>query len=353
MARSITGMVCLWALFWASASFATQENPGVALFAEQRPFEMVITADFRQLLRRSGWSEGDWYDAIIEVAANGGERRRLKARMSVRTGFRTRNDNCSFPQFFVDFSETDTTGTVFEGQKILPMTSHCRASARYSRYVHREMIAYRIYNLLSPKSLQVRTANVTYKRSDKASVLTTRQAFFVEHFDDLAARLEATRVNPELFHPLAGEPFEMGVLELFQFMIGNTDFSTAFQHNVLLIQQPGESITAVPFDFDFSGLVNANYAKPASQFKTRSVRTRIYRGWCRSEADLQRVIDHFQAKKPEIFALLDGVDWIDAAVRADMRRYLESFYSVIDSPKELDQQIRSKCGRGTPVKPEE
>ncbi len=334
---------------WAAAP----DSNRAALFASEAPFDMVVAADFKRLLRRSEWREGVWYDATVQVAADDGSIRALPARVTVRTGFRTRNDNCRFPQFFIDFSGADAAGTVFAGQNLLPMTTHCRASTRYSRYVHREMVAYRIYNILSPKSLRVRTANVTYRRSDNAKLLVSRQAFFVEHFDDLAARLDMERVSPEVFHPAAGDEFEMGVLELFQYMIGNTDWSAAFQHNILLLRGSEGPISAVPYDFDFSGLVNANYAAPASQFKTRSVRTRIYRGWCRGETALQRAVEHVKNKKPEVLGLFDRLEWIDEAVRADMHRYVMSFYEVLDSPDEFDRKIRSECLTGTPVKPEE
>lgn len=345
-------LFCLWCVFSAAAAARDINDTGAALFEDQRPFDMVVTADFKELLRRQTWEEARWHDASVQVASKNGGLRSLPVRIRVRGGFRTRNDNCRFPQLFVDFSGADTVGTVFEGQDELPMTTHCRPSARYSRYVHREMVAYRIYNILSPKSLRVRTANVTYRRADNSKPLTTRQAFFVEHFDDLADRLGAERVDPEVFHPISGDSLEMGVLELFEFMIGNTDWSAAFQHNTLLVQVPGKAITVVPYDFDFSGLVNANYATPPPQFRTRSVRTRIYRGWCRGETDLQRAIEQFQAKRAEIFTMVDETSWIEEAVRADIRRYLESFYSVLDSPVEVDREIRGECLRGTPVKPE-
>lgn len=353
MDYKIRGLVIAWLCVLSAWAGAEQTVGRTALFAEQRPFDMAVSADFKALLRRSEWKEGVWHDATVQVAGQDGTIRALPVRISVRSGFRTRNDNCRFPQFFIDFSGADATGTVFEGQSLLPMTTHCRASARYSRYVHREMVAYRIYNILSPKSLRVRSANVTYRRADNAKVLFARQAFFVEHFDDLAARIDMRQVAPEVFHPVAGDEFEMGVLELFQFMIGNTDWSAAFRHNILLLAEPDGPIAAVPYDFDFSGLVNANYAAPAPQFKTRSVRTRIYRGWCRGETALMRAVEHVRSKREEVLGLFAELDWVEEAVRADMHRYLVSFYDVLDSPSDFDRQIRRACSTGTPVKPQE
>ncbi len=353
MPGSRTRLILLVAtLIGVAVSAGAQETPQHPLFASHEPMELTIVADFKRLLSRKGWSQDRWYDATIQMHDPNGVPRSIAVRLKVRSGFRTRDDNCYFPQFFVAFTSDDRSGTAFAGQRVLPLTTHCRGSSTYSRYVHREYIAYRLYNLLSPKSLRVRNALITYLRSDKPVKVAKRHAFFVEHFDDLAARLDARRVELDVFHPVAADALEMGVLELFEFMIGNTDWSAAYQHNILLIQEEGKRITGIPYDFDFSGLVNAEYAAPGEQFRVRSVRTRIYRGWCREEADLQRVVDYFQEKRPEVFAMLSDYGWMPGAVVKDATQYLESFYKVLDSPKELDKQIRSKCASGNPVRPD-
>ncbi|NNF52666.1 MAG: hypothetical protein HKN59_09540 [Gammaproteobacteria bacterium] len=335
----------------AGAGDAEELKAPLALFAAAEPLELTLTADFKTLRSRKSWESDRWHEGSISLEGDLAQRV-LPVRLRVRGGFRTRDDNCNFPQFFVDVTGADTLGTVFEGQEILALTTHCRGSSVYSRYIHREFIAYRIYNLLTDKSLRVRSALFTYMRSDKPVKVARRYGFFVEHFDAMASRLGTRHVDLDVFHPAAGDAFEMGVLELFEFMIGNTDFSAAYEHNIVLMQLPGQKIFGVPYDFDFSGLVNARYAAPASQFRTRSVRTRIYRGWCRDEADFDEVVAHFQTKRAEIFELLDEFDWMPVVVIKDAEQYLRSFYDVLDSPRELDRQIRTKCATGVPVRGE-
>lgn len=342
---------CLLSWILAAGLLSAQEHPGAPapLFAHMQPLEITLTADFKSIGQRSGWETDRWYDARLTMT-EAEKTRSLDVRLKLRSGFRTRDNNCNFPQFFLSLDTAQATDTVFAGQNILPLTTHCRGSSIYSRYIHREYIAYRIYNLLTDHSLRVRSALITYMRSDKPIKVAKRYGFFVEHFDALAERVAAEQVDLEVFHPATGEAFEMGVLELFEFMIGNTDFSTAYEHNIVLMQRPGERIFGVPYDFDFSGLVNARYAEPAEQFRTRSVRTRIYRGWCRNDDDLDRVVAHFQSKREAIFALLDEFSWMPEKVVSDAADYLRSFYEVLDDPRQLDKDVRSKCARGTPVR---
>ena len=64
------------------------------------------------------------------------------------------------PPLFVSFGDETARGTLFEGQTMLPLTTHCRDSSSYEQYVLKEYLAYRIYNLLTDKSLRVRLARV-------------------------------------------------------------------------------------------------------------------------------------------------------------------------------------------------
>ena len=64
-------------------------------------------------------------------------------------------------------------------------------------------------------------------------------------------------------------------------MIGNTDWSSVDEgHNMELVKGPSETQWAVPYDFDFSGIVDARYAAPDPRFSIKDVRQRFYRGWC-------------------------------------------------------------------------
>ena len=79
---------------------------------------------------------------------------------------------------------------------------------------------------------------------------------------------------------------------LFQFLLGNTDFSTAYQHNGKLLYVNKE-IIPLPYDFDMTGWVNPSYATVNTTLGISSVQDRIYRGFKRDQKYFDEVRNSF------------------------------------------------------------
>jgi hypothetical protein len=122
---------------------------------------------------------------------------------------------------------------------------------------------------------------------------------------------------------------------IFEFLIGNTDFSIYALHNVRIVQRPDKSLHPVPYDFDFSGLVNAPYALPARGLMLKTVVDRYYRGPCKRQEQVDPYVANFVAKKDEIRALPDGIPGMDRKTRDETRSYIDSFYSSVRSTKDV------------------
>jgi hypothetical protein len=99
----------------------------------------------------------------------------------------------------------------------------------------------------------------------------------------------------------------------------------------------------VPYDFDYSGLVNARYAIPAKQFKLTSVRDRLYLGPCRPPAELEPFFARFHAVKPQVLALFDSIPGMEDDYRRSSRKYLERFYETISRPNEIKRAFVDEC----------
>jgi len=134
------------------------------------------------------------------------------------------------------------------------------------------------------------------------------------------------------------EDLEMDTLMpmmIFEYMIGNTDYSIYALHNVRIVQRPDKSLHPVPYDFDFSGLVNPPYALPARGLMIKAVVDRLYRGPCRRQEQVDPIVANFVAKKDIIRALPAGIPGIDRASRDEARNYIDGFYSSIRSTKDV------------------
>jgi hypothetical protein len=117
---------------------------------------------------------------------------------------------------------------------------------------------------------------------------------------------------------------------VFEYMVGNTDFSIYALHNVVLVRNQARTIYTVPYDFDMSGLVNASYAIPDKAFGIKTVRDRLYRGPCRPLDALEPVLARFREQKDAIYALYDSLPELDRSQRNDARDYLDEFYRMLD-----------------------
>src|SRR5262249_44932996 len=188
---------------------------------------------------------------------------------------------------------------------------------------------YRIMNVLSPMSFRARLARASYKQTGAAKPFTTRTGMFLEEDEDVARRAEARVMDiPRIvFKDLEPDPLSFAMI--FEYMIGNTDYSIFALHNVKLLRTQDRKVYVVPYDFDLSGLVHTSYATPTPGLGALTVRDRVYRGPCRPEPEIQPVLENFRAHKDEVLAVYDSLHDLDSAYRSDAKAYLQGFYSTI------------------------
>ena len=343
-------IVCLVVLFLAGLLQPDrdephdQPRPSATLFTETAPLEMEIRLDYRRICRNSDKSCPDVPAEITYRDADGSEKR-LAA--SIRTRGRWKTAHCSFPALFVFFAPDQTAGTLFEGETMLPLTTDCKQKvSRYERYALIEHLAYRLYRLLTDLGLHSRLSQITYVHTDTDRSLK-RYGFFTEHFDRLAARTDRDFYRVKSLDLYKTVPEEMATLALFQFMIGNLDWSAYGSHNIALFRDPNGITTPVPYDFDYSGLVNAEYAVPPESLSRsvtlRNIRDRLYRGFCWPDLDWPALFDKFQRIRGDIFTEVAATPGLSNTARRDVKKYLESFYGIIDSEKKRRRFIIEKC----------
>lgn len=331
----VFGLSCL--LTPTSAQAGTER-----LFDSHDTLELEIRFDPGALCRDPYRPHCEDAPATIVYLDASGDEVRVSATLRSRGRYREQTGNCRLPALFVYFGP-DTRGTLFDGQSMLPLTTHCQRGAKYDQYVLKEYLAYRIYNLLTDKSLRVRLARVTYRDESRPDDAHERFAFFTEHFEAMARRNEASVWQTELLDPGSTDPEEMAAFDLFQYLIGNTDWSVLAGHNVVLVRDAAGLVTPVPYDFDFSGLVNAEYAGPPPKLNILSVRQRVFRGFCSAELEWPAVSDSMLAARDGISTLLDRLEGLDARNRKSVAAYLGSFFETLESPRAYRRRIADAC----------
>jgi hypothetical protein len=320
-----------------------KEAESRTLFAADSVIEFTLTADFRAVNRDRNPNSTKVFPATMTVAKADGSPVTFPLNIRTRGHSRRMVQTCSFAPLRLEFKAEDIKGTIFEGHKNLKLGTHCRDVDLFEQYVPKEYAAYRIFNLLTPRSFRVRLAKGTYVDAEGGKVLDSRVGMFIEDDDDVARRLGGRVIEPQktLFRRVDQETLTM--MMLFEYMIGNTDMSMYELHNVVMVNTPSTTWYPVPYDFDYSGLVDARYAIPAKQFNLTSVKDRLYRGPCRSATDLEPYFQKMQAAKPQILALFDTIPYMDDNYRKDSKKYLERFYETISKPSEVKKAFVDGC----------
>ena len=339
--RTHTAACLVLGLLASSIAAAVEPPRPPALFDDSEPLELTIRMNAKALCRDPRRETCADLPATVTYRDDTGAERAVEVSLRSRGRFRDETGDCSLPALFVFFGN-DTAGTLFDGQTMLPLTTHCKTGSQYEQYVLKEYLAYRIYNTLTDKSLRVRLARITYEDTAGRSEPLERFAFFVEHFDSLAAYHDAAVWKPEQFDVRHADANEIAVLDVFQYLIGNTDWSAVFGHNIVLIRDAAGLVTAVPYDFDFSGLVDAEYATPSSELPIRSVTQRLFRGVCRPDTDWPRVFDVFEEQHDAIVALTQTLN-AQSSARDSTQRYLDSFFEVVSSASLREREIVNSC----------
>ncbi len=222
----------------------------VHFFQSLEPLEFTLEGKFSALTRDRDPESKNVYSGVIRLAGHNNATIEVPVELSARGSLRRKS--CEFIPLRVAFSKNEAKGTVFEMHgAALKLVTHCTNTSESDQFILREYLAYRIGNIVTPRSFRARLAHVTYVDSEKRKILTTRYAMFIEDDDDVARRLEGKIVDRELrfeqLHPVA-----VLQMTLFEFMIGNTDYSIFGRHNVRIVEHGSGLVYPIPYDFDVS-----------------------------------------------------------------------------------------------------
>jgi len=348
--KPLRSIILLAALAFASASSGAEsgdDKKTAPLFRSHDVLEITINAPIIQIMRERPDAE-DIQGTLIYEDPEAGETT-LDIGIRTRGRFRRQSDICPFAPIRLNFRKTK--GTVFAKSDKMKMVTHCRNGSKiYTQAILKEYLAYRILNTLTDNSFRVRLLHVTYVDNSKDKVVDTNYAFLIEHRDQLAKRVgkEVSRVEATTVGALDGR--ETNISSVFQYLIGNTDFSPIKGapggpccHNYVLLKDDEDKMLSIPYDFDVTGIVDARYAVPNPRFKLRNVRERLYRGRCANNEYLDSSLQLLRDKRQTIYELLESVPGISNKSIKNTRRYIDEFYQTIDSPKRLERNIVSKC----------
>ena len=322
-----------------------REAEEAPLFSTHEVLVMTIETDLDRVIDDRD-EDREEQPGLIRYTDETGAEVELAVQIEPRGDFRKEKRNCSFPPLRLNVRTRNMVGTVFEGEDRLKLVTPCREGrSAYQEYVFKEYFAYLIFNELSPVSFRVRLLDLTYVDSEGERDSIREFAFLIEDDERMAARNDATMGTLEMLDPRGSDLEYAHLVAIFQFMIGNTDWTSFEIRNVELIRTSDLRYMTVPYDFDFSGLVNARYATPDPSFSIRDVRDRLFRGFCLGIESQGPIMEHFNERREAIEGAVRGVvEAPESAVRGALQ-YLGTFYEVLNAPGSWRRQVTEACRR--------
>ena len=311
------------------------------LFQSDEILEISLKGDARSLFSNTK-GEPIYFDFLLYDKDTLGEKQEIPLRVRTRGHFRREMNICDYPPLLLNFAKETTENTIFEGQDKLKLVVPCRGE----KYVAREFLVYKLYNLLTDKSFKVRLVRLTIEESSEKQIESDPLlCFLIEDEEAMAVRNQMVSIDRDLIQPQAIDQEDFHRVAVFQYLIGNTDWSIQYRQNIKLISLPEFKIPiAVPYDFDHAGIVRAPYAKPAPELKLASITDRRYRGYCVEDMQLfENTFSEFNAKKEEIYSLYTESKILDEKYIKSTIKFLEAFYYTINNTKRAKADFQYPC----------
>lgn len=307
---------------------------------EFEPLNIVLITDLKNL--KKDRAEETWQPATFRIMQ--GNAIAFERKVQVASRGNMRKKTCYFPPIKIRFFQEKPSSDSLADIRELKLVVSCRNTAEDEQLVLREQLAYELYNLITPQSFRVKRASIKIMSPGQKRAAHDSEAFFIESEKEMASRIGGRPLKPRIISPKVLDSVAYTRMSVFQYMIGNTDWGAYSRHNIKITgfgaqQRP----IAVPYDFDYSGLVNAEYAQPSADVPKTSVRERFYLGLCHSAELYQNVFDEFRARKTDILAKAGQVEGLSAAARKDINQYLLEFYTVIEQPELARKEIIEHC----------
>jgi hypothetical protein len=329
----------LMSVFVINSASAIKTVKADTLFLSEEVINIELRSDF-SAIQKDRTGDPQYHDGELIYHTPEGKEIKLSVKVMARGNFRRDPKNCSFPPLLLNFKKSEVKKTLFDNQDKLKLVTPCD----YDRYVIDEYLVYKMYNIITEKSFKVRLVNIVYFDTAKGKKLFEKYSFFIEHDEQVAERNNSVEIDT-MMTPYSLERESFRKIAVFQYMVGNKDWYVTSRRNVVLMQ-PNDSTQppyAIPYDFDFSAFIDADYTKPKDVPDEYLATRRVYKGLCYTTAEYNEVFAFFKSLRPVFEATIDNMPMISKSDKIAHHAYLNTFYKTIESSELIKQEFIDKC----------
>lgn len=302
-------------------------------FGSEEILHISLSFDMREYVKSK--SDPKNLDALLTVKISDYDSINTAVRIKARG--QMRRNYCSFPPMLIKMKDSR-----------LKLVTHCNQTAQNENYVFKEYLAYKLFNLVTPYSFKTRLVQINYTDLNNPRRSISSFGFLIENDDNMALRNNAVVLDNDNISQKHMNERDMARVALFNYMIGNTDWSVLQQHNIkVLVPRDTFSNKGIPvaYDFDYSGFVQTSYSAPTEGLPIKMVTERYYLGNCIIKEELQVVMEQFEDLKYEFLSTIDEFEYLPDASKRKLAYYINGFFRIQRNQDVLLSQLNRTCQR--------
>lgn len=312
------------------------------LFEIKEPLNLTLKFNVKELVKTKYKEEY----LPAEMTCHVSEDFEVKHEVRVKARGEIRKKICHAPMFWVNIKHAGIEAEDLADINKMKMVIRCKASSTYKNYILREYLVYQIWNLLSPYSFNTRLVRLKIIDTGRKNKEQEDWAFLIEPESMMVERNNCMSIKNDKLSIRTVDREWMDRVAFFSYMVGQSDFSVTGRHNLKIVTSKEYGSTGfipIPYDFDYCGFVDAEYAIPGEPLGIESVTERYYLGACRSDEVYMKTIEWLNSYQDEIKDLIMNFEYIDESEKKNLIKYIDSYYRDSNQSWFLGRNINSTC----------
>ena len=296
---------------------------------KDKELTIILDTDIEELIKNK---EEEKYQKSKLTAIHDNEfNRSWDVRIRARGNMRKKV--CHLPPLKIDFPKKTLNYLGFTNHDKLKIVLPCDSGDEYQQGLYKEYVVYQLYKAIDSFGFNTRLVN--FILADKAKKRYNLTGFIIEDDKDYSLRTNAILVKDGIVNDQAFERESYIKMHFFQYMIINNDYAIYNKHNLEIIFPEGaKKPRAIPYDFDYAGIVDQDYAVPPSILPIDNVRQPFFRGKDITTEEIVTTSLFFLEREKEMLSIVDNADYLNKDNKKLISRDLKRFFKLL---KNLDR----------------
>ncbi len=300
---------------------------------EDKELTIMLDTDMGALIKNK--QEEEYQKATLTAIHDKEFNRSWDVRIRARGNMRKKS--CYLPPLKIDFSKKTLDYLGFTNNDKLKMVLPCNYGEEYQEGLYKEYLVYQLYKAIDSFGFDTRLVNLILSEKGKKKFDLT--GFIIEDDKDYSIRTNAVLVKDGIVNDQALERVSYLRMQFFQYMIMNNDYAIYNKHNLEVIFPEGaKKPRAIPYDFDYAGIVDQDYAALSSKLPIDHLRQPFFRGKDLTYEELVTTSLFFLNKKDELLKIVEDANYLNPKSKKLISKDLNRFFKLL---KNMDRSKKA------------